>query len=196
MNDYQAVLKMLREQPGRQTPEFEAHMSALFLDRWWRGYQLTATATRHVCTCRTELDDKGSGPIYAVRVRNPACNIHNSRPLRARPVDRYGHAPACMCLYGPRHVVGAPGPWVLIDIGHRYKKHGYGVMAFKIHPRCPHHGDARFVWAGTKLYCAYLDERRGLEPWEVEALRRLYSPEWLGRLAEIVLDDEERRGHA
>lgn len=58
--------------------------------------------------------------------------VYHDTPPWARPQP-------CLCRYGLRPVDGIVGmfqldPW---DDYRRYK----GVWAFRIHPRCPHHGD-------------------------------------------------------
>jgi hypothetical protein len=122
----------------RETPEYRAYKRALFNDLfWWRGRQLTTGSDDYppVCSC-----------------------FHNDQPyLRPAPVELYGRAPACMCRYGLRYVAGVTGMFELDPFRKGWHR---GVYAFKIHPKCPHHGDASFVWAGTTVDCAYL-ERRG-----------------------------------
>jgi hypothetical protein len=123
------------------------------------AHELEATVTMHVCSCRTELVDGGTA-FHAVRRHNPACNIHGPAFFAGPPVQRFGKAPACMCRYGlhptiwhPTHRVDVPG------VGMRG-----AAYTFRIHPKCPHHGDGR-----------------------VTMLEHV-KPAW------IVLDDEERRG--
>ena len=125
------------------------------------------------CTC-TERD---TGNMFARWVaadcpkHSPA--LDHWKLHRSRPVERYGKAPACMCLYGVRRVEGAPGPYSIVNTTARYRRHEWGVWAFKIHPRCPHHGD------GVRL---------GMTAMEWDAVVAAEQAAW------STLDDQERRG--
>lgn len=133
-------------------------------------HQLTTGA--ELCTCTVTAYDTGTMFSYR-RVDNPGCRYHHTGPIPApAPFPRYGTAPACMCLYGVRRVEGAPGPYAIVNMTARYKRHEWGVWAFKIHPRCPHHGDDVRVIAKARLLSATVD---GRPAWE-------------------TLDDQERRG--
>ena len=150
---------------------FTRHQWIRYAHGGWRSppLELTTGAERppDICKCRITLADTGTG-FYPQIYSNPACTADvchtRLRRLRLRPVERYGKAPACMCLYGVRRVEGAPGPYAPIDPYGRYPGRRWGTWAFKIHPRCPHHGEAR---------TAYLEVSRET-------------------LAEIVLDEDER----
>lgn len=60
----------------------------------------------------------------------------------------------CLCRYGLRPVQGVPGTHPLDPFGHYTRARG--VYAFRIHPRCPHHGDAALAEAA---YWMVLDEQ-------------------------------------
>lgn len=49
---------------------------------------------------------------------------------------------ACRCRYALRPVSGIPGTHELDPFRHGWRR---GVYAFRIHPKCPHHGDARLA---------------------------------------------------
>lgn len=49
---------------------------------------------------------------------------------------------ACSCRYALRYVTGIPGMFPLDPFRHGWHR---GVYAFRIHPKCPHHGDARLA---------------------------------------------------
>ena len=149
-------------------PEYGDFMRNIFSDYWWRGRQLTTGADRppEVCRCRTELVDGGSQ--YGVaHIRDPRCTIHpgelSRSPIAARP-------PACSCWYGLRHVAGVAGTHQLGAYRNGWRR---GVYAFRIDPRCVHHGNGSAV------------ERTG---WRADYVIVDEWPAW------STLDDAERRG--
>jgi hypothetical protein len=78
--------------------------------------------------------------------------LTTGRCLRpSEPVAKPDTLP-CLCRYGLRKVDGAPGMFPLDPFGHYTRD--WGVYAFRIHPKCPHHGDA----LAELLYEHVLDE--------------------------------------
>jgi hypothetical protein len=158
-------------------PAYGQFMADVFAEFWWSGRQLT-TGHHRLCPARYSSTEECVGPddeFCADTVdctcrpmdggqllqwwTDPHCPLHGE-PLNPRPVAAYGRPPACCCLYGLRRVWGVTGMFELDPFREGWHR---GVYAFKIHPRCPHHGDKAYVFAGTKVDCAWLDdqERRG-----------------------------------
>jgi len=110
-------------------------------------------------------------------------------PRPSEPVG-FETPPPCLCRYGLRKVDGAPGMFPLDPFGHYTRD--WGVYAFRIHPKCPHHGDAAYTETAriTKVIndlAAHQPDRERAKAWrQMEADEAAY---W------VSLDEQERSGH-
>lgn len=123
-------------------------------DLWWLTWDFTAeigyimTGDRFYSPPNLYQHQLISGhyrdcPTYGGGLCDGTCWIayHKQQPYaHAQPVERFGRPPACMCRYGHRVVPGIPGTHEMDPFREGWRR---GVYAFRIHPKCPHHGDVR-----------------------------------------------------
>lgn len=133
------------------------------------------------CTCRGI--DTGSQFAWISR----GCAMHSPElaHLKLRPTRPDPPMRACCCLYGVRKVEGAPGPYGLVNMTDRYRRRSWGVWAFKIHPRCPHHGDYRRAEA---VIATARELGIDLLPWQENAIRSMYHGTLVSRPRRVGME--------